>query len=342
MLDEDAAAAARGAHSSSSTSSGSATSPTVHGAGAVGQPVELLRAPIDISKGSNDGIEGRHAGRERRRARRQGRAGHRRTARPCSSSPTPTSRSASGCSAATGHRHRPRAGRGRGPPRRHAPRARRRRTSPKPRHRADHQRHRQPAPSPPSIPVGKVADDRGGRRRAHARPRRAARWPTPSACRSSPCSSGSRTGSDPAEPADRRRAHLARAGRSRSTFQLGDRRRASSCSASRATSCCSSPSPPASPPGPTAAPPSASPPGSPTTSSLQTPFGLSALTYAIVGLPGRPPAGLGAAGRLVDPGGDRGRGERRRCHPVRRVRHGRSARTSSAGPAPDRRRRRPR
>ena len=62
---------------------------------------------------------------------------------------------------------------------------------------------------------------------------------------------------------------------------------------------------------------------------LQSPFGLSALTYALVAYLVGSPAGLRAAGHLVDPGDHRGRGERARCHPVRRVRHGGRRSTSS-------------
>ena len=52
---------------------------------------------------------------------------------------------------------------------------------------------------------------------------------------------------------------------------------------------------------------------------LQTPFGLSALTYAIVAylVGGLQDSVLRA---VVDPGADRDRGEHGRCHPVRRVR----------------------
>ena len=95
------------------------------------------------------------------------------------------------------------------------------------------------------------------------------RWPTPSGCSSSPCSSGSRR-RDPAQPAHGRGAHVARA-RHRAHAPARRGRRASRSSACRPTCCSSSPSPRHRRRSRPRAPPSGSPPGSPTTSCSRRP-----------------------------------------------------------------------
>ena len=238
-------------------------------------------------------------------------------ARPCSSSPTPTSRSAcrlvpdGALGTARG------AGRGRGPPRRHRPRGQTRRSTTGDR---AHDERRRPQRLPRRHPGRHGARHPQGRRRAHARPRRASRSPTPRSSRfvtvhaldGGRVTPTARSWSPPAprcvlvvaldaagrrgrSPRGARRAgrpHAARRGRRRPGRRTGPwrgRRR--------------------------------SPPGSPSTCCSRRPFGLSALTYALVAyvvgslqdsvlraawwIPVATAAAASAAG----------------CHPVRRVRH---------------------
>ena len=226
-----------------------------------------------------------------------------------------------------GHRHRPRPGPGRGPPRRHPPRARHRRPA-QARHRAHHQRRaaqRLPRLDPGRARCAPCA------RRAAASPSSwsCGRWPTPSGCSSSPCSSGSRRviPPSPLTVAVRTSFVLVTA----LTLQLGvlagfalfgvqadlhaarrHRRRAS-------------------PPAPIEARPSASPPGSPTTCMLQTPVRAVGPHLRDRRLPGRQPPGLGAPRRVVDPRRHRDRGEHASVSSSTACSARCSARTSSAG-----------
>ena len=194
--------------------------------GGVGRAVEL-RAHDRHRQGQRRRHRGRHAGRQRRRPGRARSCRSPPTARPCSSSPTRTSRSASGSS----QRRRPA---------RPAARAGARTSLVDTRLEPDSEDvpkrgtalttsgDRQQRVPRSTSRSGTVAGDRGGRRRPHPRPGRAAAGRHRAAGVRHRAALGAGRARDPGRPAHRRRPHLVRAGRrarrsssaSRPSFEL--------------------------------------------------------------------------------------------------------------------------